>query len=194
MSSCTIRREPAMPEQGKQEKAGKSEGKQSEESEEGEEKPRGSKASANGLTALALVQEQAQLTPCDGGIHVHIGEDDVCTLPSQLKGNTLQVRLTSHALDVIAHLCAPSESNLVYALMACKGSPSSRAEAREDVQDASRVACLRSKLCNAQCCERGLQEGGKGEGTNEVFQTRYKWGRGSMVRVRPFNAPVQPAS
>ena len=57
---------------------------------------------AAGAAALALVEEQAEVGPLDGGVEVGVGEDDVGALAAQLQADALEVALGGGGHDGLA--------------------------------------------------------------------------------------------
>lgn len=109
-----------------------------------------------GAAALAVVEEDTEVSPGDGVVNVSVVEDDVGRLATQLKSDLLEVALGSGLEDGTADHGGTGEGNLVNVHVAGDGGTGNTAETRDDVDHTSREAGLLDELTHVQTGERGL--------------------------------------
>jgi len=109
-----------------------------------------------GAAALAVVEEDTEVSPGDSVVDIGVLEDNVGGLATELKSNLLQVRLGSGLQDHTANESGTSEGDLVDVHVAGDGGTGDTAETGDDVNDTGREASLDNKLGGVKTRERGL--------------------------------------
>ena len=101
------------------------------------------------------VEEETEVGPLDGGLHVASLEDDIGALAAQLEGDSLKVGCGLR-LDDLPNLGGASEGDFVDLGVAGNGSTSSRSVPRDDVDDAGREASFLDQFGNVEPGEWSL--------------------------------------
>lgn len=109
-----------------------------------------------GAAALAVVEEDTEVSPGDSVVDIGVLEDNVGGLATELKSNLLQVRLGSGLQDHTANEGGTSEGDLVDVHVAGDGGTGNTAKAGDDVDDTGREASLNNELGGVETGERGL--------------------------------------